>query len=112
MSAYAWSTAGQTNLNPYTGQRYLWDPVYVDNTTGRPVASGALASGPANSRLETVTEANTRRDAAIKAINDMQVFLAGKGYFSSWNYGAGPTTQSALQSRGTRTQGANVPERG
>ncbi|RXK53831.1 TonB-dependent receptor [Oleiharenicola lentus] len=100
MSAYAWSTAGQTNLNPYTGQRYLWDPVYVSTTTGRPVASGALATGPAGSRLETVTEANTRRDAAIKAINDMQIWLAGKGYFTAWNYGAGPTTQAALQTRG------------
>ena len=38
LSAYAASTGPQTNLNPYTGQRYLWDPVYVDNTTGRPVA--------------------------------------------------------------------------
>jgi TonB-dependent Receptor Plug Domain len=100
MSAYAWSTAGQTNLNPYTGQRYLWDPVYVSTTTGRPVASGNLASGPAGSRLETVAEANTRRDASIKAINDMQVWLADKGYFTAWNYGAGPTTQAALQTRG------------
>jgi hypothetical protein len=100
MSAYAWSTGGQTNVTPYTGQRYLWDPVYVSTTTGRPVASGNLASGPAGSRLETVTEANTRRDASIKAINDMQIWLAGKGYFTAWNYGAGPTTQSALQTRG------------
>ena len=100
LSAYAWNTGPQTNLTPYTGQRYLWDPVYVDNTTGRPVASGALASGPANSRLETTAEANTRRDASIKAINDLQVFLTGKGYFSAWNYGPGPTTQAALQTRG------------
>jgi outer membrane receptor protein involved in Fe transport len=110
MSAYAWSTAGQTNLTPYTGQRYLWDPVYIDLTSGRPVASGALASGPANSRLETVAEANTRRDAALKAINDMQVFLAGKGYFSAWNYGAGPTTQSALQTRGQYESNPILPD--
>lgn len=100
LSAYAWSTAGQTNVTPYTGQRYLWDPVYVDNTTGRPVASGALATGPANSRLETTAEAATRRDAGIKAINDMQTWLAAKGYFTAWNYGAGPTTPAALQTRG------------
>jgi hypothetical protein len=110
MSAYAWSTAGQTNLNPYTGQRYLWDPVYVDNTTGRPVASGALASGPANSRLETTAEANARRDASIKAINDLQVFLTGKGYFSAWNYGVGPTTQSALQTRGQYEANPILPD--
>lgn len=110
MSAYAWSTAGQTNLNPYTGQRYLWDPVYVDNTSGRPVASGQSTTPPANSRLETVAQANTRRDAAIKAINDMQVWLAGKAYFSAWNYGAGPTTQSALQTRGEYETAPKLPD--
>ncbi len=110
MSAYAWSTAGQTNLNPYTGQRYLWDPVYVDNTTGRPVASGQSTTPPANSRLESTAEANTRRDAAIKAINDMQVFLAAKGYFPAWNYGAGPTTQSALQTRGQYESSPILPD--
>lgn len=110
MSAYAWSTAGQTNLNHYTGQRYLWDAVYVDNTTGRPVASGALASGPANSHLETQAEADTRRDAAIKAINDMQIWLAGKGYFTAWNYGAGPTTQAALQTRGQYEASPKLPD--
>ncbi len=100
MSAYAWSTAGQTNLTPYTGQRYLWDPVYVDNATGRPVAAGNLASGPAGSHLETQAEANTRRDASIQALNDMQLWLAERGYFAAWNYGAGPTTPGALQTRG------------
>ncbi|MES1168235.1 MAG: TonB-dependent receptor, partial [Oleiharenicola lentus] len=100
MSAYAWNTAGQTNLNHYTGQRYLWDAAYVDNTTGRPVASGVATTVPANSHLETQAEANTRRDASLKAINDMQIWLAGKGYFQAWNYGVGPTTQSALQTRG------------
>lgn len=110
MSAYAWSTAGQTNLNPYTGQRYLWDPVYVSTTTGRPVASGNLASGPANSRLETVAEANTRRDAAIKAINDFQIWLTDKGYFQAWNFGAGPTTQAALQTRGEYAANPKQPD--
>jgi hypothetical protein len=104
MSAYAWSTAGQTNVTPYTGQRYLWDPVYVDNTSGRPVASGNLPVGspsiPANSRLETQAEANARRDAAIGALNNFQIWLDDRGYFGAWNYGAGPTTESALQTRG------------
>ncbi len=99
MSAYAWSTAGQTNLNHYTGQRYLWDAVYV-GANGRPVASGALATGPAGSTLETQAQADTRRDASISAINAMQTYLAAKGYFTAWNYGAGPTTQAALQTRG------------
>lgn len=110
MSAYAWSTAGQTNLNPFTGQRYLWDTAWVDNTTGRPVAGGSAATGPANSHLETQAEANVRRDAALKAINDMQIWLAGKGYFSAWNYGAGPTTQTALQTRGEYEANPKQPD--
>lgn len=109
MSAYAWSTAGQTNLTPYTGQRYLWDPVYI-GANGRPVASGALTSGPAGSTLETVTQANARRDASLKAINDMQIWLAAKGYFSAWNYGAGPTTQAALQTRGQYEANPILPD--
>ena len=101
MSAYAWSTAGQTNLNHYPGKRYMWDAAYVDNTTGRPVASGARHHrAPANSHLETQAQADTRRDAAISAINDMQKFLAGNGYFQAWNYGVGPTLQADLQTRG------------
>jgi outer membrane receptor protein involved in Fe transport len=110
MSAYAWSTAGQTNLNHFTGQRYLWDPAWVDNTTGRPVASGAAVTGPANSKLETQDQANTRRDAAIKGINDMQAWLANKGYFAAWNYGAGPTTPAALQTRGEYEANPKQPD--
>lgn len=110
MSAYAWSTAGQTNLNHYTGQRYLWDAVYVDNTSGRPVASGQSTTPPANSHLETQAEADARRDASIKGLNDMQVWLAGKGYFQAWNYGAGPTTASALQTRGEYETNPRQPE--
>jgi hypothetical protein len=100
MSAYAWNTAGQTNLTHYVGNRYMWDAAWVDNTTGRPVASGTLTTGPANSHLETQAQADTRRDAAIQAINNMQIMLAGQGYFTAWNYGVGPTTQSALQTPG------------
>jgi hypothetical protein len=101
MSGYAWSTAGQTNLNHYTGQRYLWDAVQVDNTTGRPVGPGTPGFTPvANSHLETQAEADTRRDLSIKAINDFQTYLTGQGYFAAWNYGVGPTTGAALQTRG------------
>lgn len=109
MSGYAWSTSGQTNLNPYTGQRYLWDPVYV-GANGRPVASGQSTTPPAGSTLETVAQANARRDASIKAINDMQIWLAAKGYFTAWNYGAGPTTQSALQTRGEYEASPKTPD--
>jgi hypothetical protein len=110
MSAYAWNTSGQTNLNHFTGQRYLWDPAWLDNTTGRPVASGAAAAGPANSHLETQGEADVRRDASLKAINDMQLWLQGKGYFTAWNYGVGPTTPSALQTRGEYEANPKQPD--
>ena len=101
MSAYAWSTAGQTNVAHYSGNRYVWDAVYVDNTTGRPVGPGAPGSAvPANSHLETQDQADARRDASISALNGLQTFLAGKGYFTAWNYGAGPTTLAALQTPG------------
>ncbi len=99
MSNYNWGSSGQTNLNHLTGQRYLWDVNWVDNTTGRPVASGALATGPANSHLETQAQADARRDAALQAINDMQVWLTGKGYFRAWTYGVGPTRNDHLQTR-------------
>jgi outer membrane receptor protein involved in Fe transport len=110
MSAYAWSTRGQTNVAHYSGNRYIWDAVYVDNTTGRPVASGTLATGPANSHLETQAQADTRRDAALTAINNMQIWLAGKGYFSAWNYPPGPTTQAALESRGQYETNPILPD--
>jgi len=110
MSAYAWNTAGQTNLNHYTGQRYLWDAGYVDNTTGRYVAGGQSTTPPANSHLETQAQADAHRDAALKALNDMQVWLAGKGYFTAWNYGVGPTTQAALQTRGQYETSPTLPD--
>lgn len=100
IALYDWSTSGQTDVTPFTGRRYLWDPSYLDNTTGRPVAAGNSTTPPANSRLETVAEANARRDAGLGAINDMQRWLTEKGYFAAWNYGVGPTTLAALQTRG------------
>ena len=100
MSAYAWNTAGQTDTRHFAGLRYMWDPAWID-ANGRPVGSGTLTSAPAGGvHLETQAEANTHRDASLKAINDMQVWLAGKGYFQAWNYGVGPTTPAALQTRG------------
>jgi len=109
MSAYAWSTAGQTNTAHFAGNRYMWDPAWVD-ASGRPVASGSLASGPAGSHLETQAEADVHRDAAIKAINDMQIWLAARGYFPAWNYGTGPTTQAALQTRGQYEANPILPD--
>jgi outer membrane receptor protein involved in Fe transport len=100
MSAYAWSTAGQAPQPNYTGSRYGWDPVWVD-ANGRDVASGTVPAGssllPPGATLETQSQAVAHEDAAITAINNMQIYLANKGYFTAWNYGPGPTTQSALQ---------------
>jgi outer membrane receptor protein involved in Fe transport len=109
MSAYAWSTAGQTDTRHFAGIRYMWDPAWVD-ANGRPVASGQAASGPAGSHLETQVEADAHRDASIKALNDMQVFLANNGYFAAWNYGAGPTTQAKLQTPGQYLANPTPPD--
>ena len=111
MTGYAWSTAGATNLNHFAGQRYIWDPSWV-NSSGRPVASGNPTNTniPAGSTLETQAQADVHRDASIKALNDMQVWLAAKGYFSAWNYGVGPTTQSALQTRGQYETSPILPD--
>jgi outer membrane receptor protein involved in Fe transport len=102
MSAYAWNTAGGAVQPNYSGSRYGWDPVYVD-ANGRDVASGQATTGiPAGATLETEAQAQAHEDAAITAINNMQIYLAGQGYFTAWNYGVGPTTQSALQTPSQR----------
>ena len=104
MSAYNWNTAGQTDTRHYSGARYMWDAVWL-GANGRPIASGNIPAGdprlPAGAvKLETQEEADARRDASIAAINNFQVWLNDRGYFSAWNYGPGPTTQGALQTRG------------
>jgi hypothetical protein len=102
MSGYAWSTAGQAPQPNYSGSRYGWDPVWVD-ANGNDVASGTLAAGnpliPAGATLETPAQALAQEDAAIGAINNMQTFLTNQGYFAAWNYGVGPTTASALETK-------------
>ena len=109
MSAYAWSTSGQPQNANYTGTRYQWDPVWVDSN-GRPVASGTVAVGPAGSTLETQAQADAHRDASIAALNAMQTYLAAKGYFAAWNYAPGPTTASALQTRGQFAANPILPD--
>jgi hypothetical protein len=79
----------------------MWDPSWV-NSAGRPVASGNPNNTniPTGATLETQAQADAHRDASLKALNDFQIYLANKGYFTAWNYGVGPTTQAALQTRG------------
>ncbi|HEY1794389.1 MAG TPA: TonB-dependent receptor plug domain-containing protein [Opitutaceae bacterium] len=102
LSGYAWSTAGQAPQPNYSGSRYGWDPVWVDSN-GNDVASGTLPGSsplvPPGSTLETQSQALAQEDAAIAAINNMQTWLANKGYFAAWNYGPGPTTASALETK-------------
>ncbi|HZZ20094.1 MAG TPA: TonB-dependent receptor plug domain-containing protein [Opitutaceae bacterium] len=100
MSAYAWSTAGQAPQANYTGSRYGWDPVYVDSN-GRDVASGQATGSaiPPGAVLETSSQALAHEDASIQAINDMQNWLAAKGYFNAWNYGVGPATSADLETK-------------
>jgi outer membrane receptor protein involved in Fe transport len=101
MSLYNWASANQTDTRHYSGVRYMWDAVYVDNTTGRPVGPGAPGSPvPSNSHLESQDEADARRDAAISALNDFQRFLDANGYFKAWNYGVGPASLSTLTTPG------------
>jgi outer membrane receptor protein involved in Fe transport len=109
MALYDLNSANQTDVTPYTGRRYLWDPAYISTTTGRPVASGQATNPPAGSRLETPQEAAARRDAGIAAINNFQLWLTEKGYFQAWNFGAGPTTPSALQTRGQYETNPVIP---
>jgi len=101
MTGYNWASAGAPAQADYSQQRYMWDPSYVDNTTGRPVAAGNITTPPpSNSHLETDAQAAARRDAGLQAINDLQTYLTNHGYFVAWNYGVGPTTESGLQTRG------------
>ena len=113
MSGYAWSTAGQATQANYTGSRYGWDPVWVD-ANGRDVASGTVAAGspllPTGAVLETQAQAQAHEDAAISAINGMEAFLAGKGFFTAWNYGPGPTTLADLQTVSQRAANPINPD--
>jgi outer membrane receptor protein involved in Fe transport len=113
MSAYAWGTAGQTPQPNYSGSRFGWDPVWVD-ANGRDVASGTLAAGnsaiPPGSTLETASQAKAHEDAAISAINNMQTWLAAKGYFTAWNYGPGPATAADLQTPSQRAANPINPD--
>lgn len=98
MAGYTWDTREQTNLSP--GQRYFWTPAYLD-ASGRPVADldGNPSPVPAGATLESQGQADRHRDASIRAWNEIQGWLADKGYFSAWGYT--PTTPSALTDRAT-----------
>lgn len=94
MGLYSFSTANQPQ------QRNIWLPAYVD-ANGRPVAAGSSTTPPPGSTLETQAQSDAHRDASITAWNNIQKFLASKGYFQAWNYGVGPTTQAVLTDRST-----------
>jgi len=93
MSGYNWDSRN----NP--AQRNLWTPAYVD-ANGRSVARFDQPQ-PAGSTLQTEAEAIAMRDEIMKAWNDIQKYLEPKGFFSAWNYGAGPTTSSVITDRST-----------
>lgn len=98
MAAYDWASREQTNLT--AGQRYFWTPAYV-TSTGRPVAdlNGAPTPIPAGATLQTQGQADAHRDASIRAWNDIQRYLDGRGFFRAWGYT--PTTLAALTDRAT-----------
>jgi len=101
MSVYTYDTREQTNLT--AGQRYFWTPAYV-NSAGRPVAdlNGNPAPVPGGAVLESQAQADTHRDASIRAWNEIQKTLAARGYFNAWGYT--PTNESALTDRATYEQ--------
>ena len=117
LSSYNWDSRAAQNAGStatFNGQtviyntRHYWTPAYVD-ANGRPVATiyagssmyPADAAAPAGSHLETQAEAIKHRDDSIDAWNNIQAWLTDKGFFQAWNYGAGPTTPSALTNRST-----------
>lgn len=101
MTGYAWSTVTTAN-----NIRFDWIPAYV-NQYGRTVWSqdkvNAVPSQPppAGAVLQTAEQSIAQRDATIRSWNEIQAYLQEKGYFSAWNYGAGPTTLSKLTDRAT-----------
>jgi hypothetical protein len=106
MSGYTWDTREQTNDTP--GQRFFWTPAYI-NAAGRPVADlNGVPTPPSGTTLETSEQGFARRDASIRAWNDIQRTLAARGFFPAWNFT--PTTASALTDRATyeRTLGPNT----
>jgi TonB-dependent Receptor Plug Domain len=72
LGGYTWSTANQ---NSY---RNTWTNAYPN---------------------ETASQAQAEEDAAITGWNNIQKWLAAKGFFQAWNFT--PTTQSALVDRTT-----------
>lgn len=99
MTGYAWSTVTTGN-----NIRFDWVPAYV-NQYGRTVWSqdkvNAGQPAPAGSVLQTEAQSIAQRDASIRAWNDIQKYLADRGYFTAWNYGSGPTTLAKLTDRAT-----------
>ena len=50
--------------------------------------------------METQAQADAHRDASIAALNNLQIFLAGNGYFKAWNYaGLDRRRKAALTTR-------------
>lgn len=101
MTGYAWSTVTTGN-----NIRFEWTPAYV-NQYGRTVWSQDKVNAtpsqppPAGSTLQTEAQSIAQRDASIRSWNEIQKYLQSNGYFSAWNYGAGPTTVTALTDRAT-----------
>lgn len=105
LTGYTWDTRrAYGDAGPTFNNRNYWTQAYLDNTTGRPVQTVNLfnyagATVPANSTLETAAQASAHRDSSIRAWNDIQKWLEGKGYFAAWGFT--PTTTSALTDRAT-----------
>ena len=112
LTGYTWDTRRPYGDNgPAFNNRNNFTQSWVD-ANGRPVATINQAVDPAQYgttvpstavKLETPAEADAHRDSVIRAWNGIQNWLAGKGYFTAWNFNGtnGPTTASALTDRTT-----------
>lgn len=111
LTGYTWDTRRPYGDNgPTYNNRNYWTQAYVD-ANGRPVQTINYLNDPqygtsvpsTSVKLETPEEAVAHRDASIRAWNEIQLWLAQRGYFSAWNFNTpnGPTTPSALTDRAT-----------
>jgi hypothetical protein len=108
LTGYTWDTRRPYgDPGPDFNNRNYWTRAFVD-ASGRPVQTINYlndpnqygATVPATSvKLESQAEADAHRDASIEAWNNIQGWLAQKGFFDAWSFT--PTTQSALTNRST-----------
>lgn len=94
MTGYTWDTRRPYgDAGPTFNNRNFWSQAYVD-ANGRPVQTINYKNDPQYGttvpdtavKLETPEEAAQHRDASIRAWNEIQGWLAERGYFGAWSF--------------------------